>query len=201
MNQGLNQRLGLRISFSLAIALGGGLWGGSLTAIAQEREGCFWVNSRGEHIDLSGYCPTAMPNSEEPATGEGGSNVNPADSNTVMVPIMRREGGIPIISVLFNGQPTEMMLDTGASLIVLPQRVATQLQLRPVDSVLIDTASAQDVRMDVAIVNTVQLGSLTKQELPVAISGDHIGIGLLGQNFYSDYDLTIREDVVEFTHR
>jgi predicted aspartyl protease len=58
------------------------------------------------------------------------------------------------------------------------------------------------VEFGVAQVASVQLGSLVMNNLDVAIAREgSLEIGLLGQNFFSNYDLTIRQDTIEFHHR
>ena len=86
--------------------------------------------------------------------------------------IKRRESGVPVIEVTFNAKHKfEMLLDTGASRDVVESSVGR------VDS----------IRVGNAIVNepTVLIGAFP----------------LLGQNFFGEYDVIIRKDVVEFHAR
>jgi len=178
-------------------------------AIAQEYDGCFWIDERGKRIDLSDFCPQPQATPGTDSNSNIGSPANPtdlpsipSDPNTAIVPIVRRDAGIPVLSVLFNGRPYEMLLDTGASVVVLPARVARELGIEATGSMLVSTASASRVEFGVSQVQSAQLGSLVVNDLDVAIAGnDAIEIGLLGQNFYSDYDLTVRQDTIELTRR
>lgn len=169
--------------------------------IAQEYAGCFWIDERGKRIDLSEFCPLPIvpdaETTENPAAAVPGTN-----PNSISVPIIRRDAGVPVVSVLFDGRPYEMLVDTGASIIVIPARMGSELGLQTTGSMFVTTASASRVQFNVAQVASVQLGSLVMNNLDVAIgSDDALEIGLLGQNFFSQYDLTIRQDTIELTHR
>lgn len=169
-------------------------------AIGQEYAGCFWIDERGKRIDLSEFCP--QPIVPQSNTETSSPSVPGTSPNTISVPILRREAGVPVVSVLFNGIPYEMLVDTGASVIVLPGEMSQELGLRASGSMLVTTASASRVEFGVAQVASVQLGSLVMNNLDVAIAREgSLEIGLLGQNFFSNYDLTIRQDTIEFHHR
>lgn len=172
-----------------------------LPTIAQEYAGCFWIDERGKRIDLSEFCP--QPIAPEDSTSNASSPTAPGtEPDSISVPILRREAGVPVVSVLFNGIPYEMLVDTGASVVVLPAEMGQALGLRPSGSMLVTTASASRVEFGVAQVASVQLGSLVMNNLDVAIAREgSLEIGLLGQNFFGHYDLTIRQDTIEFSHR
>lgn len=171
------------------------------SAIAQEYAGCFWIDDRGKRIDLSEFCPEPIvpETSTIGAPPPAAPGTNP---DSISVPILRRDAGVPVVSVMFNNQPYEMLVDTGASIIVIPARMGRELGLQSTGSMFVTTASAARVEFNVAQVASVQLGSLVMNNLDVAIGGDDsLEVGLLGQNFFSHYDLTIRQDTIEFTHR
>ena len=190
-----------------ALAIGLSAIAAPTAAIAQEYAGCFWIDDRGKRIDLSEFCPQPLPDAEGTAAAPNSPMGLPpiasdSSSNTIVVPIVRRDAGIPVVSVLFDGQPYDMLLDTGASVVVLPGRVARELGIQATGSMLVSTASAARVEFGVSQVASVQPGSLVMNDLDVAIAGDNaLDIGLLGQNFYSDYDLTVRQDTIELTRR
>lgn len=183
-----------------------GLMGLSLVAlptpaIAQEYAGCFWIDERGKRIDLSEFCPQPVA-ADANEIGSRSPNAPGANPDSVSIPILRREAGVPVVSVLFNGRPYDMLFDTGASVIVLPGRIGRELGLQSSGSMFVTTASASRVEFGVAQVASVQLGSLVMNNLDVAIDrNDTLEMGLLGQNFFSNYDLTIRQDTIEFSHR
>nr|WP_241994207.1 hypothetical protein [Chroococcidiopsis cubana] len=66
------------------------------TAIAQEADGCFMLDSAGQTIDLSTVCGLPKKNS--------------AHASEFQAKIKRRESGIPVIDVTFNGQQKFEML-------------------------------------------------------------------------------------------
>jgi aspartyl protease family protein len=170
-------------------------------AIAQEYAGCFWIDDRGKRIDLSEFCPQPIP-VETNEIGSRSPNAPGTTPDSISVPILRREAGVPVVSVLFNGRPYDMLVDTGASVIVLPGRMGRELGLQSSGSMFVTTASASRVEFGVAQVASVQLGSLVMNNLDVAIARDDtLEMGLLGQNFFSSYDLTLRQDTIEFSHR
>ncbi|MGD1851951.1 MAG: TIGR02281 family clan AA aspartic protease [Cyanophyceae cyanobacterium] len=113
------------------------------------------------------------------------------------VPIRKRFGGIPIIVVQINGQGFPMMVDTGASTTVVTQAMANVLGLEPVGSVRANTPSQQGVVFQVARLSRVKVGGLEAQNLRAAIAPT-MEVGLLGQNFFGAYDVTITRSEVIF---
>ncbi|MEM9772475.1 MAG: retropepsin-like aspartic protease [Cyanobacteria bacterium P01_D01_bin.73] len=124
----------------------------------------------------------------------------PATQSTAAVtkvPIRKRFSGIPIIVVQINGQGFPMMVDTGASTTVVTQAMANVLGLEPVGSVRANTPSEQGVVFQVARLNQVQVGNLRAKNLRAAIAPT-MEVGLLGQNFFGAYDVTITRSEVIF---
>lgn len=127
----------------------------------------------------------------------------PIEATTAFrVPIVQRSGGTPIINVTFNGsQPFPMILDTGASGTVITPAMAQQLRVRPVGQAQVNTASAANVTFPLGYVQSMQVGDAVAENVLVAIAGPELTYGLLGQNFFRRFDLTIREHEVEFRPR
>ena len=117
--------------------------------------------------------------------------------------IKRRIGGTPVIYVTFNGDhKVEMIVDTGASGTVLTQATADALGLVPVAKAKANTASAKAVEFPIGYVNSIQVGGAVVKNVPVAIApASVLETGLLGHDFFGNYDVTIRRDVVEFRPR
>jgi predicted aspartyl protease len=123
-------------------------------------------------------------------------------SGVYQAPILRRAGGTPVISVTFNGnRQFEMILDTGASGTVITPQMATALNVVQVGQASVDTASARNVTFPLGYVDSIEVGGAIAQDVLVAVSGPSLGIGLLGQDFFSRYDVTVRQNVVEFQER
>jgi predicted aspartyl protease len=118
------------------------------------------------------------------------------------VPIIRRVGGTPVVNVTFNGnQSFEMIVDTGASGTLITRQMAASLRIVPVGEARVDTASARDVSFPLGYVNSIQVGGAVARNIVVAVAGPELGIGLLGHDFFGDYDVTIRQNEVEFRVR
>jgi predicted aspartyl protease len=116
--------------------------------------------------------------------------------------IKRRSGGTPVIDVTFNGSQTfEMIVDTGASGTVITSRMAASLGLAVVGKAYVNTASQRGVEVPLAYVDSIAVGAAQVRGVTVAIGGDALEVGLLGHDFFDNYDVTVRRDVVEFRVR
>lgn len=127
----------------------------------------------------------------------------PQDQSVFQAAIKRRIGGTPVIDVTFNGNSTvEMIVDTGASGTVLTQETANALGLIAVAKAKANTASAKAVEFPIGYVDSIQVGGASVKNVPVAIAPTSVlETGLLGHDFFGNYDVTIKRDVVEFRRR
>ncbi|MEB3828054.1 retropepsin-like aspartic protease family protein [Phormidium sp. CCY1219] len=172
----------------------------STGTLAQEYEGCFMIDGDGNVIKLNNLCPE-----EPPVPTTTTTTTNP--EGVFQIPIKRREGGIPVVDVVFNGNEAgEMLFDTGASATLIAPSTAEKLNLVPFDTARIATASASDIEVEVARLNSLQVGDAILEQVLVTIAPPEVedglqGMGLLGQNFYGQYDITIKEDVIELRVR
>lgn len=123
-----------------------------------------------------------------------------ADNNVVFIaPIKRRVGGTPIVEVTFNGrQRFEMIVDTGASGTVITQEIASALGVVPVGKAKANTVSSKAVEFPVGYLESMEVGGVMANKVPVAIAGAELETGLLGHDFFGNYDVTIKRNVVEF---
>lgn len=119
------------------------------------------------------------------------------------VPIKRRASGTPVIEVTFNGtQQFEMIVDTGASGTVITQQTAAVLGVLPVAKAKANTASETAVEFAIGYVESMEVGGAMLLDVPVAIAPSaELETGLLGHDFFGNYDVTIKRDVVEFRPR
>ena len=142
------------------------------------------------------------------ATGNLYSQFHRAPSNPAAKPsvnqkvfqakIKRRDAGTPVIDVVFNGNKTfEMIVDTGASGTLITQRMASLLGVRPVRTARAGIADGSVVEFPMGIVRSIQVGGAAIQNVEVAIA-KQMQIGLLGHDFFGNYDVKIKKDVVEF---
>jgi clan AA aspartic protease (TIGR02281 family) len=124
-------------------------------------------------------------------------------SGVFQAAIKNRHGGTPVIDVIFNGgEQFEMIVDTGASGTVITQEMASALGVVPIGKARANTASDRDVEFAVGKVRSIEVGGAVINNVPVAIApAANLDMGLLGQDFFSNYDVTIKRDVVEFRSR
>lgn len=142
--------------------------------------------------------PVAPPRSNRVVPPQPASN----SRRVYRAQILRRAGGTPIIAVTFNGSQThEMIVDTGASGTLITQQMAIALRVVPVGAARVATASARDVQFPLGYVSSVQVDGAIAQNLLVAVAGPELDVGLLGHDFFGNYDVTIGRDVVEFRER
>lgn len=164
---------------------------------------CYMVGPSGQVINLNGLCgvkpQTAVPPTVAPPTSSAANGTKPGVHR---VKIKRREGGTPVIDVRFNGTQTfEMIVDTGASSTVLTQRMADLLKIVPVGTAKVDTASEKGVKVPLGYLKSVEVAGARTQNMLVAVAGPQLDIGLLGQDFFREFDVLIRSDSIEFHPR
>lgn len=155
----------------------------------QAQSECFIQEANGQHIDLSRLC------------GGSRGHAIPSASSIFKLPIKRRVNGIPTVDVTFNGRYRfEMLFDTGASGIVLTDDMAEAIGVEKEREVAANTAGGT-VSAHLGRVSSVQAGNLVIKDLVVGISSHMDGLGLLGQNFFGSYDVTIKKDMIELRSR
>lgn len=136
----------------------------------------------------------AAPQTAQPAQSSG--------NGVFYAPIIRREGNTPVIRVMFNNsQPFDMIVDTGASGTLITRRMANLLGVIPVAETSVDTASQRGVTFPLGYVQSIEVGGAVASQVLVAVAGPDLDIGLLGHDFFGDFDVTIREKEVEFRER
>jgi predicted aspartyl protease len=133
----------------------------------------------------------------EPASFPVSAAITP--EKVYVAPIKRRVGGTPVVTVTFNGQQQfDMIVDTGASGTVITQAMADALGVIPVGKAKANTASSKGVEFAIGYVDSMSLGGVRVNRVPVAIAGAELETGLLGHDFFGNYDVTIKRNVVEF---
>lgn len=127
----------------------------------------------------------------------------PTSSGVFQAAIKSRHGGTPVVDVIFNGgEQFEMIVDTGASGTVITQQMASALGVVPMGRAKANTASDRNVEFAIGNVSSIEVGGAVINNVPVAIAPTaNLDMGLLGQDFFSNYDVTIKRDVVEFRPR
>jgi clan AA aspartic protease (TIGR02281 family) len=117
------------------------------------------------------------------------------------IPIQQKLGGIPVIEITFNNHhPIQMLLDTGASRTLITQEMANRMQLQPNGNSIAKTANGT-AKFQVATIDTIKFGEGEKKDVSVAIGQNDLPYGLLGHDVYDGYDITIKENSIEFRKR
>ncbi|WP_089093850.1 retropepsin-like aspartic protease family protein [Nodularia sp. NIES-3585] len=161
----------------------------SYQAIAEDPGLCFMITSSGKMVRLGKLCGvTKTP--------------LPKNNNKIFrVPIKRRLGRTPVIDVTFNHNNTfEMIVDTGAHGTLITSKMANTLQLQATGIMQAQVADGTQVLFPTGKVNSVAAGGVVANNLEVAIA-PKAGVGLLGHDFFGNYDIKIREKDVEFYSR
>ncbi|MBN3946278.1 MAG: retroviral-like aspartic protease family protein [Nostoc sp. NMS7] len=155
-------------------------------ATADDPGVCYMVTSSGQTIRLTRLCGNIAP---------------PSDNKVFRVPVKRRFGGTPVIDVTFNDKKTfEMIVDTGASGTIITQSMANTLKLQTTGTMQAQIADGSQVEFPTSKVKSIAVGGVIANNLQVAIA-PKASIGLLGHDFFGNYDIKILEKEVEFHPR
>jgi predicted aspartyl protease len=129
-------------------------------------------------------------------------NPSPSDQQMFQTKIKHWDGGIPVIDVTFNDNyQFEMVVDTGASSTLITQQMAAILDIKPVRQIAIDTASEKGVVVPQGYLRSVEVGGVAVDNVLVSIAKPDLDTGLLGHDFFGNFDVTIRQNTVEFRLR
>jgi aspartyl protease family protein len=114
------------------------------------------------------------------------------------VPIRDRRGGIPVIDVTLNDQQTfPMLVDTGASITTITPQMARAIRFRAQGSERVRVGSGEVIEMPRGRISSLRAGEAESNNLTVLVGSTP----LLGQNFFSDYNVTIAQDFIVFRRR
>lgn len=154
-------------------------------AKANDPGGCFMVTSSGQTISLGKLC--------------GG--VTQPNTGLFRVPIKRRSGKTPVIDVTFNGnQVFEMIVDTGASGTLITEQMAKALNVKPSGIINASIADGSEVQFQTGIIQSITVSGAVVNNVQVAIA-PKADIGLLGHDFFDNYDIKILANAIEFQRR
>ena len=118
-------------------------------------------------------------------------------SRIIRVPIKSRHGGTPIIEVLFNDCVTcDMVLDTGAGIVCVPEEIARSLNIVFIGNQPLRFADGSVTNAPIGYVRSVSIQKAKAENLEVAVLPRYTQ-GLLGQNYLWRYDIRILQTEVE----
>ncbi len=172
-------------------------------AVRAQSATCYMLDAEGRAIDLGSLCQSSQNSSKIslPRRNIPARIQSQQEAGVEIVPIKSRRSGIPVIDVKFNDKYTfEMMLDTGASSVVITQQMAQKLRVNQIDTVWVSTPSNNHFKMPSGYVYSIGIGEIVHSN-PRVITSPTLDMGLLGQSFFGNYDITIKSDVVEFRER
>lgn len=174
-----------------------------ITVSAQNSHECFMLDANGNPMDLRHLCGnqnnanTSTVKLKNPQTAK-------YSADFFVIPIKRRDGGefgTPIIEVKFNDRYVfEMLFDTGATMTVITESMADALSVKSTGVLPFKTASNNLILFETASVSSVMIGEVITNDFNIAISPT-LNMGLLGQDFYGMYDITIKYGTIEFRKR
>jgi hypothetical protein len=167
-------------------------------ATADDPGSCFMITTSGRIVGLGNLCSRI---NTPTSSNIDNNNSNQNHKQVFQVPIKRRLGRTPVIDVTFNDTKFfEMIVDTGAHATLITQKMASTLQLETTGSMVAQIADGTRVRFPTSKVGSIEVGGVVANNLEVAIASNG-NIGLLGHDFFGNYDIKIREKVIEFHTR
>jgi predicted aspartyl protease len=115
------------------------------------------------------------------------------------VPIQTRKDGIPVVNVTFHDkQQFAMMVDTGSTGTVITRSMAAKLGLSPLGMTRMKIADGSVVPLELTVVKSTKISDRIKRDMMVVVAPRAMNMGLLGQDFFEGYNVTIKKNVVEF---
>jgi clan AA aspartic protease (TIGR02281 family) len=146
---------------------------------------CFMVTASGKQLNLGSLC--GEENIAAPQLGKDG---------VIRIKIKKRYASTPVVDVAFNGKTFEMIFDTGASSTLITQSMADALSIQPTGYREVVIADGSTLKLPVTAIKKVSAGGLTSRNLEVTVA-DKADIGLLGHDFFGNYDIKIKRNEIE----
>ncbi len=109
---------------------------------------------------------------------------------------LRREGNSYYATAVINGKAQEMIVDTGASSVVLPYKVAVECGWKPEDStipIIATVADGSKVKSKLAVLDSVRVGKFKAEHVECCVLPEDAKNAplLLGMTFLSKFNFSI----------
>ncbi|MEA5620648.1 retropepsin-like aspartic protease [Cronbergia sp. UHCC 0137] len=175
--------------------------------VAEDPGICFMVTSSGKTVSLGKLCGAKTKSNSEYLIQKN-KNISHISSLTKLsegkvgrIPIKRRIGKTPVIEVTFNNNQTfDMILDTGANGTLITRGMANQLKVKTTGTMRAQIADGSQIKFSTGQVKSMAAGGVVANNIEVAIAPKG-GIGLLGHDFFGNYDIKLSATDVEFHQR
>lgn len=121
----------------------------------------------------------------------------PPAASDLQIMLTRDRNGHYMASGTINNQPTHFIIDTGATLVAVPDELADRIGLAYGKEKRMETANGATIGY-ATVLNRVQLGGLMLDGVPAVIMPDmNLGdYALLGMSFLGSFELIQRNDVL-----
>lgn len=112
---------------------------------------------------------------------------------------------VPIVSATINSRPTHMIFDTGAGLCNIGKNHLREMGLpepkgAPVGKQLGAGGTKKTVPYQIMLVD-LQVGSILRKDVPIAVHENMSGVPILGQNFIGNLEYTVDNRVGSITFK
>lgn len=88
-------------------------------------------------------------------------------ADSVLLPVTVRKGGYVIADVLLNGKPVRLILDSGASFSVIPQKLSDELSVKYMADMTILNAVGTTIPAHVGVLDSLSMGNIHVNNVPV----------------------------------
>lgn len=118
--------------------------------------------------------------------------VDAVEGGDTPITLERSHSGHFMATGRINGEPVEFLLDTGATYVAVPAKLAERLGLEASGSAWFNTANGR-VRGELATLDEVSLGGFSANDVRGSISPGMEGdVALMGMSFLNRFDIEIR---------
>jgi clan AA aspartic protease (TIGR02281 family) len=112
------------------------------------------------------------------------AHIAPAAKMAGVMVIDRDSDGFFYMPATINGSPVRFLIDTGASMVILPTSVAAQAGITGKSRVMASTVGGQQ-SVELSSIQSLTAAEITLENVPVAIQPTEMAIPLLGVDTFS----------------